>query len=492
MVSRRPAIASPARRALLATVAAAAGCGGDVTVIAPVIDGPAAGSPAAAFPGLDELVIALAHDGAPTDLLSETFVRGQAVELDAVPEGEDLVVHLTGRLGGADVAYGRTCAFTIADGEPAPTPHLWFARTVKWGDVGTTQVAVRHGGVAVAYHDGSALFVGGRDAADAPVTALERFDPLTGQLGKAADVAARLGAAVATLGDGRVVILGGEDPGAAAASPRLEVFEYDTTPELRVESFEDARLARIGATTATLSDGRVVVFGGGPHGGPPLAAPVEIASDGTTVAVRELRAAMAIPRTGATATRLSDDLGAPVLIAGGRDGAGVAVAQAELWKPLREEFADPLTFQPGMRVPRHGHAAVRMPDGSVLFIGGVDAAGQPVRTLELFAIDTGFVDAGQLPAGAGVIAPSITVLPDGRVLIAGGRTALEPSSVVASAYIVNLDPLDGSVDVLTTDGLGAPRSGHGAARLCDGSIVALGGTDGPSAVERYVPPPARR
>ncbi len=481
-----------ARTALVvATLAAGAGCGPDDVIVAPVIDGPAPGSDAAAFPDLDEIVIAVARAGSPADLLTATFTPGQTIELAGVPDGDDLVLHLTGRLNGGDVAYGRTCGFALAADEPPPAPHLWFARTVKWGDLAASPAAVRRGGRAVVYRDGSALFIGGDDATSQPVTALERFDPVNGELRQITSLASRRDATVATLGDGRLVILGGIDPLNNAAAARLEVVELDGNGVGRVDTFDDLRLARSGATAATLTDGRVVVFGGGPVGAAPLAAPVEIAGDGATVAIRELRAAMAFPRRGATATRLSDDLGAPVLITGGTDAAGVLVAPAELWKPLREDFADPLSFAPTMRVPRRGHAAVRMPDGSVLVIGGVGAADLPVRTLELFTLDAGFVDAGLLPPGAGVIEPSITTLPDGRVLIAGGRET-PGGEPVLGAYIINLDPLDGSVDAVTTDRLTAARAGHAAARLCDGTIVVLGGTDLASPIERYEPPPLGR
>jgi hypothetical protein len=463
-------------------------CGPDDIVMAPVIDGPAPGSDAAAFPDLDEVVITLARAGASTDLLSASFARGETIELRDVPEGDDLVLHMTGRLNGGDVAYGRTCTFALGEDAP-PSPHLWFARTVKWGEVDALPSAVRRGGRALAYRDGSVLFAGGEDVNMDPATELERFDPDRGVLEKVASLSSRREATYATLGDGRLLVFGGADPLTLAASPRVEVFELDTTLVGRVDGLDDIRLARVGATAVTLSDGRVVVFGGGPVGGVPFATPVEIAGDGATVAIRDLAATMAVPRRGATATRLSDDLGASVLVAGGVDRDNAHVPAAELWRPLREDFAQ--GFAPTMRVPRTRHEAVRMPDGSVLFIGGIDTAGQPVRTLELFTIAGGFVEAGQLPPGAGLLDTTITTLPDGRVLVAGGRETAQGEPVL-SAYIINLDPLDGSVDAVTTDRIGRARAGHAAASLCDGTIVVLGGTDAASPVERYQPPPVGR
>jgi hypothetical protein len=475
-------------RVLAVALLGLAACGPDDIVMAPVIDGPAPGTGAAAFPDLDEVVLTLAHAGSDADLLSASFGRGDTIELRDVPEGDDLVLHMTGRLNGGDVAYGRTCTFALGASAP-PSPHLWFARTVKWGAITGSPAAVRVGGRAVSYHDGSVVFIGGLDQNEQPVTELDRFDPDSGALEEVASVSSRQEATIATLGDGRIVIAGGIDPLDQIASQRLEWFELDTTPASRVDGFEDPRMARYGATAVTLSDGRVVLFGGGPVGMPPVAQPLEIAGDGATVAIRDLSATMAIPRRGATATRLSDDLGAPVLVAGGIDQFGALVPTAELWRSLREDFAT--GFSPTMRVPRQRHEAVRMPDGSVLFIGGVDAAGQPVRTMEVFTIDGGFVDAGTLPLGAGVLDATITTLPDGRVLVAGGRET-PGGEPVQSAYIINLDPLDGSVDAVTTDRIGVARAGHAAARLCDGTIVVLGGTPTASAIERYQPPPAGR
>lgn len=458
-----------------------AACEEDV-VVTPVIEGPVDDAEAAAFPDLDEVIITVAHDDSERDLVSASFSRGEDITLPGAPLGDDLVIHLAGFVGSSAIAYGRTCAFHVDAKNDPPAPHLFFSRSVKFASLGITPVA-RTRGRAISYL-GSAIVLGG-ESAGGGVTTVERFDPITGQLTTLGDVDERTGAAFALLGTAppRVVVVGGLAAGVGASW--LELVD----PSRRVERVDEVAqpMARIGLTATSLTDGRVIVIGGhSPSTGMPVGTITELAT-GTPIDVRELRATLAHPRTGHTATRLGEDLGAPVLIAGGIDAGGIPVGIAELFKPLAEELADPLVFKPTMVVPRTGHQAVRMPDNSVLIIGGLDGSSprQPVRTLELFTLDAGFAAVGELPESAGITDFTATVLPDGRVLITGGRTST--NAVTNTAFIARLDPLDGSVDVVPTDRLAIPRASHQAAILCDGTILVTGGTPGPAVAERYNP-----
>ena len=116
--------------------------------------------------------------------------------------------------------------------------------------------------------------------------------------------------------------------------------------------------------------------------------------------------------------RLADDVGSPVLVTGGLDDAGQPIAEAELFKPLSEDFSP--MFQRSMVVPRSGHQAVPLPDGSVLIIGGLGLAGgatvpAPVGTNELFTLGFG---PGAVPRqlNAGSVSHQPTVSPDGNRL----------------------------------------------------------------------------
>lgn len=472
------------RRAAVAALALA-GCSAGESVVAPVIDVPVDDLDATASP-LDDIVLTVAHARSDRDLVSQTFSRGEPIEMPGIPFGDDMVLHMSGFIGASNVAYGRTCPFGVAPGGRSPTPHLFFSRSVKFASLGITPVA-RNGGLGISYL-GAALLVGGSDGAQVmpgSVTDVEFFDPLTGLLTTlGAPVMARDRAVQALVGTSppRVVVIGG-----TAGSDGAKFIEV--LDESRIDRLDSADMARIDLTATALTDGRVIVIGGNAPGQPPSSDIDEIAENGASLDVRKLGASLVHARSRHTATRLGEDVGAPVLIAGGVDALARPIPEAELFKPLSEELAK--SFTRSMRVPRYGHTAMLMPDGSVLFIGGLDAAGSPVAALELFSLDAGFSDAGALPSGAGVLDFAATPLPDGRILLTGGR--LTPSSQpVPSAYIIRLNPLSNSVDVIATDHLAFARAGHQAVALCDGTILITGGTGGPSVAERYNPAPIGR
>lgn len=478
---------------------ALAACSGDPTVVTPVIDVPANDS-ASAFP-LDSITLTAAHAGADLDITSATFTKGQSVELGGIPFGDDLVLHMTGRVGASDVAYGRTCAFAIDQNATPPAPHLYFSRTAKFGQLAFTPL-LRTGGAAVTYHDGSGILLGGVKPGDATaaVTDVEQFDPSTGVYRAITTISQRIGSVVALLGtstDTHVTVIGGIDPTTGQGATFVETIEADNPADRRVERIDDASLARVGLTATTLTNGNVIVMGGsgaGSGSSDPSQTVGEITLMQGTPVVRPAHENLLHGRWNHTATRLGDDVGAPVLVAGGlgsgNGSAAVApVAEAELFNPLTDKFVAFPNGNPKLAIPRAGHSAVLMPDGSVLIIGGVDQNGNGVKQLELFTLVGGFVAPmnAVLPDNAGLVDFTTTTLPDGRVLLTGGRTA-PGGPPLATAFILQLNTDTSSVDIVATDRLAAPRAGHAATRLCDGTVLLSGGTADPTPAERYNPP----
>jgi hypothetical protein len=476
-------------------------CTSSTPVLAPILDQPVNAS-ASAFP-LDDVTMEVAHEDAAFDIASATFGSGQNLELGGIPFADDLAIYLTGYVQQDPVAYGRTCDVVVAANTAVPQPHLYFSEISTFGQLVPVPATVRFGGAAVADDVGGGVVLGGADGSGssaAAVTEVERFDPLSGALvPNFASLTPRIGAAISAIGSGTqvdIVVLGGLDPTTGSAAQFVEQIDPDqTTPARRVTTIDDAQTARTGLTATELSDGSVVVIGGsGASSGPPVPTTeiddVVLASDGTAT-ISEQHAVLAIARYGHSATRLGSDVDAAVLIAGGIDANGSAIGSAEEYLPLGPTISP--SFEATMINPRTQHQALAMPDGSVLFVGGVDGSGNPVTQLELFTRDGGgFTNIGPLPADAGVVDFAATTLPDGRVLLTGGR--LTPGGPpLDTAYIAALQPGQSPpVGLFPTVHMITPRAGHQATLLCDGTVILSGGTTTPVPLERYNPSPDNR
>ena len=118
-----------------------------------------------------------------------------------------------------------------------------------------------------------------------------------------------------------------------------------------------------------------------------------------------------------------------------------------------------------------GHTATLLPDGRVLLAGGVDlgAGGAPTGTLEIWDPATQRFSTLVATLNVARSAHTATLLADGRVLVAGGSGAGEV--VLASAEII--DPVLGTVT--PAGNMTRARVTHTATLLPDGRVFAAGG-----------------
>jgi hypothetical protein len=467
----------------LAVTALSACGGGDRPVFAPIIEVPPEGSDAYPWTGLDELVLEIAEAGA-ADGSRESFAIGEPLELTDIDYGEAQVVHLSGRTNGVEVAYGRTCAVDIDADSVGQAPHLYFSRMVKWGP-GADPGAIG-GADALAYSapGGSGVFVG-----DGRVT---RFDPVAGAFAEVPidSIAARAGGILAPVPDGRAILIGGTAAGDGV--PLVEAIDPNEPPvsASRVEQQPGPRL--VDHAAVTLVDGSVLVAGGrlqdeaGAFAATRTAWLVHFGGGNTLDEPEQLATETVVARHGHTMTRLGDDVGAAVVVIGGRDVDGLPIATAELYRPLSTVFEPIATAV--LAVPRWNHRAVRLPDGSVLIIGGRTLA-EAATQVELYDPVLGVFKDTQavLRSDDAVTDMAVVPMPDGRVLLIGGRDAEDRA--VATVLIARFDPVNGQVDLSVTDPLERPRAGHSATILCDGTILVVGGGAG---AERYNTPSAGR
>jgi hypothetical protein len=171
-----------------------------------------------------------------------------------------------------------------------------------------------------------------------------------------------------------------------------------------------------------------------------------------------------------TSTLLSNG---KALIAGGYSTvAASAQSSAELYDPGSSGF----TAAGPLAAARYSHTATLLPNGKVLIAGGLSTASGVLSSAELF-------DPGSGPNGTFSVAGSMstarmlhsaTLLPDGKVLIAGGTIAAIGGAAMSSAELY--DPANGTFT--PTGSLNTARCSHTATLLSDGKVLIAGGSNG--------------
>jgi N-acetylneuraminic acid mutarotase len=314
--------------------------------------------------------------------------------------------------------------------------------------------------VAVRLQDGRVLVAGGvDDVRHGPLSSAALFDPGTGVTATASMSVPRSRPAATVLGDGSVLVAGGD--GNETSADRYLPTLGRWIPASRLTS------PRWGHTATLLRDGRVLVTGGAMATG---------CCERTALSSTEIYnpvsntwtpgRSMGTVRYSHTATLLADGR---VLVVGGNGGLPprTQLASAEIYDPSTDAWT-PIS---DMSVARVEHTATALPDGKVLVAGGANEDTYWF-TSEVFDPKTGrWSRTGDMAAPrAGHTA---TAWGDARILVAGGLSQYSHPLATAEIY----DPDTGQWDKAVS--MKAPRYLHTATLLSDGKRIAfIGGWNG--------------
>jgi uncharacterized repeat protein (TIGR03803 family) len=303
-------------------------------------------------------------------------------------------------------------------------------------------------------------------------TTLHSFTPLSQALGfrtTGALTSVRAGHSATLLPDGTVLVVGGFNGTIRLATSEL----YDPAIGAWTASGKMA-IGRTLHTATLLSNGRVLVTGG--HFTATGSSPTCELYDPDFGTWAET-GAMATARGNHTATLL---LNRKVLVAGGfKRDTGSALSTAELYDPGTGTWR----AVGSLASARVNHTATLLPNGKVLVAGGApdNLQSTSLSTVEVYDPDTG-IWTTKNPMSSARQAHTSTLLPDGRVLVAGGFNV---GYFTSSAEIY--DPASGTW--MATGALGTSRGVHSATLLPDGKVLAVGGNhnslDAPPAVALF-------
>jgi large repetitive protein len=504
--SSRPPLASPTTVALPAQ---------PPTSTAPAVEAHVAGtfSPTG--------VMSVDRDGGTATLLRDgrVLLAGGSYEGNVLASAE-LYDPMTGHFrptGSMNSARARGAAVLLRDGtvllvggnNGGTSAETYDPATGLFTPTGALSID-RVGLTATGLNDGRVLVAGGHAPDDSWPTSAEIYDPATRAFSSGGSIdAGREDAAAALLADGRVLIAGGLNGhcgmcGDLNIFSSAEVFDPDTTTFSSAGPMNADRY-RFNATV--LRDGSVLMTGGtGDRStetynpatdtfsptGPMLDADggtATLLGDGSVLiagsqtgelydpATRSFAATSAEgrKRSHPTATLLSDGT---VLVAGGGNFGSTGAAQ--LYWPV-DTTRNPLTpapedvrwpdlrggsfrTAPSMSLPRAGGTAVSLLDGSAFMVGDCLSGTMGLSdTSEIYSPYSGAVVQGPRMVHARC-GETVSVLRDGRVLVAGGGPiSAEVFDPAAGTFVGTRN---------TTDG---PREFASAVTLVDGRVLIVGG-----------------
>jgi N-acetylneuraminic acid mutarotase len=391
-----------------------------------------------------------------------TLARTQHVST-LLPNGKVLVV------GGADTNTSSTAGFTA---------ELYDPTSGVWARTGSLIVGRRNGHSATLLPNGKVMVTGGSGVNKAGSTfeniyTTELYDPQTGaweQISVAGTndylKTPRTKHTATLLPNGKVLITGGLKDGTSISAAEL----YDPATGSWTSAGSFSISPRVTHTATLLSNGKVLVSGGwDSNGGAGYLQSAELYDyqTGTWSAT----GSMSVRRAAHTATLLPNG---KVLVAGGYGGDGNNLSSAELYDPATGSWASTGSLSVGVR---QSATATLLPSGKVLVVGGTNSTNgiqnnnTYLSSTELYDPETGsWSGMGSLAIAR--LFHTTTLLPNGKVLVAGGTNG----SQIASCELFTIPGVTNPGTWATPQSMGGRRGvGHSVNLLPNNKVLLTGG-----------------
>lgn len=298
--------------------------------------------------------------------------------------------------------------------------------------------------------NGQVLVTGGQDGNLEYSATAELYDPITGSwrpTGTMND--ARVNHTATLLPDGRVLVAGGFNDISFLSTAEL----YDPLGGLwsSVGSMTNARSKH---TATLLPNGKVLVAGG--EDNIPLH---EAEIFDPSLGVWTPASPLIYARGFHSATLLTNGT---VLVAGGREVGGGILKSAELYDPAADTWAS----TGDMSLPRWWQPAALLANGKVLVVGGDPLDAELYDPVTGTWLSTAEINPWLSPWGY-----SLTLLPNGKALMAGGFNQAFAGVTDARAWL--FDPT--TLTWIQTASLNVGRYVHTATLLPNGNVLVTGG-----------------
>ncbi len=357
--------------------------------------------------------------------------------------------------------------FALPSGSPLPTGSMSIPRFSHQ---------------ATLLDNGLVLVTGGVTTGNVPVASAELYDPLTGVWrttrrpelggGPLTMSTVRSSHGAVKLKDGRVLIVGGG--GVSGSLAQCEIFDPATETFTPTGSLN---LPREGRNSVLLSDGRVMVIAGRSSAAPCCTvASTEIYNPATgtwSPAAPVPTSGLGTISPGYTNQAIAVLPDGKVLMTGGYDGYSFNTASAVL---RYDPGADAWQVMSPMLTARNQHTATLLSDGRVLIVAGrVASSIGSFFSTELYnplTLPSGLSSSGN-PLADSRADHTATLLPSGKVLIAGGFNYDANATAVSTSSLELFDPFSSTWSQVGA--MSSPRTDHTATLLPNGRVLIVGG-----------------